>query len=1201
MSPNRLDGDGEGAIAHNKPISFTFDGKSYSGYVGDTLASALLASGVKLVGRSFKYHRPRGIVTAGSEEPNALVELRTGARREPNTRATVIELFDGLEACSQNRWPSLAWDLGAVNSLFSRLLVAGFYYKTFMWPAAFWERVYEPAIRRAAGLGRASLERDPDTYDRSYAFCDVLVIGAGPAGLAAALAAGRAGARVILADEDFLIGGRLNSDTREIDGRSGATWAKDVLAELRSLPEVRVMTRTTVFGAYDGNTFGALERVSDHLPVPPPHQPRQRLWKIVTRSTILAAGATERPIVFGDNDRPGVMLASAVRTYVNRFRVTPGRQVALFTSSDDGWKTVTDLRRSGVDVAALIDARADIAPDVLALARRHNVRLMLGAQVIGTNGGLRSIVVRDSEGRISRVSADTLAVSGGWNPNTALTTHLGGRPRWSDEIAAYIPGEVPRSMTVVGAAAGELSLSGALRAGTAAGREAALVAGFNPPPGDLWRADDEPAGCAPLWFVSDSRGKAFVDLQNDVTAQDIELAAREGYRSADLLKRYTTLGMATDQGKTSNLSGHAIMAALTGRSVVELGTITSRPPYTPVAIGAFAGAHRGMHFKPVRQTPGHQWAQEHGATFVEAGHWLRAQWFSAPGETGWKASVTREVNGVRNRVGVCDVSTLGKIDIQGADAAVFLDRVYANTFSTLPVGKVRYGLMLREDGFVMDDGTVAHIETGHYIVSTTTANAVKVMQHLEYARQVLWPELDVQLSSITEQWAQYAIAGPRSRELLESLLGDALDISGLAFPYMACAEFVWKGCSARLFRISFSGEMAYELAVPAALGDATIRWILSAGEPFGIVPYGTEALGVMRIEKGHVAANELNGTTTAGDLGLGRLLSAKKDFIGRVLAGRPALTAPDRTVLVGVKPVEPSKRLHAGAHFLSAGASATLENDQGFISSAAFSPTLGHWIALGFLTNGVSRHGERIRAHDPLRGTDIEVEVTHPVFYDPDGSRLTDNPPSMRSTRRPSASSRAVPIDTTSKPLVDTNAGVYIRQHVNLGIAKVVARRNGRNTLAQRLRVHFELDLPQTPSRVSNERAAVIGLAPGSWLVTLEENRDHALARSLQSSLGDCVSVCDQTDAYVVLSLTGPRVRETLAKLIPIDLHPRYFRPGDAAQTLAHHVSVILWRLEDIGEHQPAFELAMPRSFFSSLRQGLCQGGSSAALRPQLV
>jgi methylglutamate dehydrogenase subunit C len=991
--PNRL--AQSGLVNRSRSLSFQFDGGRYSGFEGDTLASALLAAGVKLFGRSFKYHRPRGILTAGSEEPNALVELRAGARREANTRATVAELFDGLDARSQNRWPSLAFDMGAINSLFAPIFVAGFYYKTFMWPAALWEKIYEPAIRRAAGLGRASAAADPDTYEKAHAFCDVLVVGAGPAGLAAALCAARAGARVILCDEDFLLGGRLNGERHEIDGVSGAAWTRQAEAELLGHPQARILRRTTVFGAYDAGisgarTFGALERVSDHLPIPPAHQPRQRYWKIVARRTVLAAGAVERPIVFGGNDRPGVMMASAVRTYVNRFGVTPGRHATLFTTSDDGWTTAFDLAAAGVRAAAIIDARSEVAPALMEAAKRIDTRVFCGAQVVDARGarGLQRITVREHGGRLSHVETDVLAVSGGWNPNVALCTHLGGRPRWSDAIAAFVPSEVPGGMAVVGAAAGAFSLADALRQGAAAGAAAAEATGFtlvkHPEP----RVAEELTAMQPLWCVSDSKSKAFVDFQHDVTREDVALAAREGFRSVELLKRYTTLGMATDQGKTSSINGHAIMAALTERSIPQLGTTTSRPPYTPVAIAAFAGAHRGKEFKPTRLTSGHAWARERGATFMEAGDWLRAQWFAAPGEADWLAIVTREVKAVRSKVGVCDVSTLGKIDIQGEDAAAFLDRVYINMFSTLPRGKVRYGLMLREDGVVMDDGTSARLAANHYLMSTTTANAAKVMRHLEHARQVLWPELDVQMVSVTEQWAQYAIAGPNARHLLERLLGHAIDVSNAAFPYLACAEFSWRGVRARLFRISFSGELAYELAVPARYGDAAIRAIMAIGEDFGIVPYGIEALSSMRIEKGHLAGNELNGTTTAADLGLGRMMSKKKDFIGRVLAQRPGLADPARPALIGIRAADKSQRLYAGAHFLALGAEVSLQNDQGYVTSVAFSPMLGHWIGLGLLMRGQERLGEHIRAHSPVRGGDVEVEVVAPVFFDPEGARL---------------------------------------------------------------------------------------------------------------------------------------------------------------------------------------------------------------------
>jgi sarcosine oxidase subunit alpha len=982
--------EGEGAIRRDRALCFTFDGKRYAGHPGDTLASALLAAGVRLIARSFKYHRPRGILTAGSEEPNALVELRTGARREPNTRATVVELFDGLEARSQNCWPSLRFDFGAINSSLSSLFIAGFYYKTFMWPAAFWEKVYEPVIRRAAGLGRASLEADPDTYEKAHAFCDLLVVGGGPAGLAAALAAGRAGARVIVCDEDFLLGGRLNGDRHLIDGTGGALWARQVADELASMPEVRVMTRTTVFGAYDGNTLGALERVADHVPAPAAHQVRQRLWKIVARRTVLAAGALERPIVFGGNDRPGVMLASGVRTYVNRFRVTPGHRTAVFTTCDDGWKTAFDLLDAHVEVPVIVDARRQIPAPLEKEAAHRSLRVMLGAQILDAHGarGVSGIDVRDERGRTIRIATDALAVAGGWDPNTALSTHLGGRPRWSDVICAHVPAELPRGMIAVGAAAGDFSLAGALRTGAAAGSEAACASGFEAAAWSPPRVDDEAVAGAPLWFVSGARGKAFVDPQHDVTTKDIAVAVREGFYSAELLKRYTTLGMGTDQGKTSALNGHALVAALTGRAPADFGTIASRPPYTPVAIGALAGVHRGPDFRPCRLTPSHRWAESMGATFVDLGEWRRAKAFPLAGEEDWKRTLVREVRGVRGGVGVCDVSTLGKIDVQGADACAFLERVYANTISTLPVGKARYGIMLREDGIVFDDGTVARLAPLHFALSTTSAHAVKVLQHLEHARQVLWPELDVQLASTTEQWAQFAVAGPRSRALLERLLAGVLDVSNAGFPYLACAEFQWQGQPARLFRISFSGELAYELAVPARRGEPAIRAIMTAGEDLGVVPYGMEALGTMRIEKGHMTGAELNGTTTAHDLGLGRMMSAQKDYIGRVLATRPGLSAPDRPALIGLKPSRLDARLTTGAHFLRLGAQPSLANDEGFISSVTFSPTLGHWIGLGFLKRGRDRIGEKARAHDPLTSGDVEVEIMNPVFYDPDGKRL---------------------------------------------------------------------------------------------------------------------------------------------------------------------------------------------------------------------
>ncbi|MFM8747422.1 MAG: sarcosine oxidase subunit alpha family protein, partial [Aestuariivirga sp.] len=834
-----------GLVDRAASLSFTFDGKPFTGLAGDTLASALMANGVHLMGRSFKYHRPRGVITAGAAEPNALVELREGGRKEANTRATMIELYDGLTATSQNRWPSLDFDVGAVTSLASSIFVAGFYYKTFMWPKSFWEKIYEPLIRRAAGLGTASRLPDPDKYEKAYAHCALLVIGSGPTGLMAALAAARAGERVILADEGARLGGSLLNEREEIDGKPGVDWAAGVLAELSSLPNVTLMPRTTVMGWFDGNVFGAVERVNDHVAEPDPYEPRQRYWRIMARRAVLAAGAEERPVAFGGNDVPGVMLASAMRAYANRYGVAAGRAVAVFANNDSAYRTARDLKARGVHVEAVIDSRADSRADSggIPVFRGRTVRDVLG------NKAVTGIELDDG----THLDCEALAMSGGWSPVVNLACHRGQKPRWDQSLLAFLPPDTGSAFTAAGSAAGKMLLSECLADGAAKG--AAGAAAIAVP-----RCRDESFAIAPLWWVKGSRGKAFIDYQNDATAKDLPLAAREGYRDVELAKRYTTTGMATDQGKLGNVNAIAILAEATGRSMDQVGTTTFRPFYTPVSFGAFAGPFTGHHFQPVRKTPLHDWAEELGAVFVETGLWMRSSWFPRAGED-WLASASREVLATRKGVGLCDVSTLGKIDVQGKDAGAFLDRLYCNTFSTLAVGKARYGLMLREDGIVYDDGTTSRLAEDHFVMTTTTANAAKVMAQMEFAHQALFPDLDVTYVSVTEHWAQMAVAGPSSRATLQKIV-DGFALNDTAAPYMAALEItVMGGIPARLFRISFSGEHAYELAVPADYGSMVARAVMQAGAEFGIVPYGVEALSIMRVEKGHVAGGELNGTT----------------------------------------------------------------------------------------------------------------------------------------------------------------------------------------------------------------------------------------------------------------------------------------------------------------------------------------------------
>ncbi len=995
MSPRRASSGGH--VDRSRKLRFSFDGKVLYGHPGDTLASALLANGVSVLGRSFKYHRPRGLVSAGIEEPNALVTLLRDGPREPNLPATMVELFDGLVAESQNRFPSLAFDFGAVNGLAGPILSAGFYYKTFMGPVIgplkgtrFW-MFCERFIRRAAGLGRAGGSPDPARYGRMNAFCDVLVVGSGPAGLSAAKAASGNGRRVILVEQDAAIGGSARWSAETIAGRPAADWAERMADDLDNAG-VTLLPRTTAWGYYDGNTVAALERVADHKAAAAPGEPRHRHWVIRAGKIVLATGATERPLVFPGNDTPGVMLAGAVERLAAGYGVLAGDRLAIFTNSDSAYRAAAAFAKAGGTVAAIVDIRAEISADARALAAATGAELLTGHAVVAAKGGkaLREIVVRPYDlatgatGAERRIAVDALGVSGGWSPAIHLASQAGGAPRWDDRLYAFLPPKPSQAWLGAGAFSGAFTTLEAIVEGDAAG---AAAAGATPSrePAPAVETPDLNVAPAPVIEVRGAAGKAFVDFQHDVTSADVRLAHREGFVSVEHLKRYTTLGMATDQGKISNVAGLAIMADALGKSVPDVGTTRFRPPFSAVSMGSLAAERHG-DLRPHRLSPMHDWHVERGAQFYAAGLWHRPMIYGGPGETVEQAYI-REARAVRDGVGMVDVSTLGKIAVQGPDAAAFLDRVYTNTFSPLPVGKARYGLMLREDGILFDDGTTWRLGEHDFLMTTTTANAGKVMQHLEYFLDVIWPDLRVTVTSVTDQWAGAAVSGPRSRDVLAACVeGTAVDDAAL--PFMGIVHGRIGDVPVMVCRLSFSGELAYEVYCGAGHGLAVWDALIVAGEPFGIVPYGLEALGTLRIEKGHVTGAEMDGRTTARDLHLGAMLSKKKPFIGSALMDRPGLIAGHRHRLVGLLSLD-GRPLAGGAHIVDRLAhGGAPDGSIGHITAACFSPALGRYIALGLVEGGKERHGTRAFVSDPLRGRYGPVEIVSHHFFDPDGSRM---------------------------------------------------------------------------------------------------------------------------------------------------------------------------------------------------------------------
>ena len=978
-----------GRIDRTRPIVIRFNGREVPAFEGDTAASALLASGIHVVGRSFKYHRPRGILSHGSDEPNALFDVdRGGNRRDPNNRAGVVEAFDGLALKSQNHWPSLALDIGEINNALGGVFVAGFYYKTFMWPKAFWKHVYEPVIRAAAGLGKSPTAPDPERYSQRHAHTEVLIAGSGPAGLAAALAASADPAqRVILCDEQAEFGGSLLHDlTSEIDGIPAQAWLERTLATLRGRSNVTLLPRTTAFGYFNHNHIALAERITDHLRQPDAKLPRERMWQVRAGRVVIATGAHERPLVFADNDRPGIMLADSMRVFVNRYAVLPGRQAVIATNGASAYRVALDLKRAGIDVT-IVDLRRDhdCGPEVTAVIH-VGIEVLNGHTVLGASGRGRVdglVVARlDDQGvpGAPRVLAcDCVGMSGGWTPAVHLFSQSRGKLRFDTGLDAFVPGTSVQTEQSAGSCRGTYDLAACLAEGARAGggtashAASATYTGFQPV-----RIMPAPLDQKPV--------KAFIDFQNDVTAKDIKLAVREGFESIEHVKRYTTTGMATDQGKLSNMNALGLVAGQLGRDIPAVGTTTFRLPYTPVSFGSFAGPHRGDLFDPARATPIHDWAVNHGARFEDVGLWKRAWYFPARGE-GMHAAVARETKAVRNSAGIFDASTLGKIEVAGPDAAEFMNRIYTNAWLKLEPGRCRYGLMLKEDGYVFDDGVVGRMTAELFHVTTTTGGAPRVLAHMEDYLQTEWPELKVHLTSITEQWAVIAVQGQRAREIIAPLVED-IALDDASFPHMAVRTGHIAGVPCRLFRVSFTGELGFEINVPADYGQAVWEAVNEAGRRFDITPYGTEAMHVLRAEKGFIIiGQETDGTVTPDDLGLSGLVGkAKRDFVGKRSLSRPDVVAGGRKQLVGLRTVDPSVVLDEGAQIVADPKQPIPMKMIGHVTSSFMSANVDRSIALALVADGRRRLGEKLHVTTP--DGFAEVAVAEPVFFDPEGVRL---------------------------------------------------------------------------------------------------------------------------------------------------------------------------------------------------------------------
>ncbi len=987
---------GRGRLTPARTARFTVDGASYTAIEGDTVASALLANGIHLVGRSFKYHRPRGILSAGPEEPNALLDVsRDAARRQPNVRATVQDVFDGMKVETQNRWPSLSFDIGGINDFLSPFFAAGFYYKTFMWPKAAWHGLYEPIIRRAAGLGVAPKEADPDHYASRFAHCDVLVVGAGVAGLTAALAAAETGARVILCDEQPEAGGSLHFDTgATIDGRNGYDWAQATAARLAALDNVTILTRTTAFGYYNHNFVALAERVTDHLAKPARGLPRERLWQVRAKKVIIATGAIERHMVFANNDRPGIMLASAARTYLNHFGVSVGAKVGVYTAHDSAYEAAFDLKRAGVTVPAIVDCREAPGEAVLAEARALGIEVLTGHSVTDTSGRLRvksMTVKRNGGGSARKIVVDALIMSAGWTPSVHLFSQSRGKLKFDTANDRFLPDIYAQEAVSVGACNGTDELQAAIDEAAAAGQVMAAGAGATGAAGAIPSGTNAFTWTGGMIGAAEGAGrehsvKAFIDFQHDVCAKDIRLAVREGMHSIEHIKRFTTNGMASDQGKMSNMHGLAIAAEMLGREIPQVGLTTFRAPYTPVTFGTLIGHSRGELFDPARKTPMHSVEAAHGADFEDVGNWKRAWYYPRAGES-MHAAVDRECRTVREVGGLFDASTLGKIEVVGPDAAEFLNLMYTNAWDTLKPGKCRYGIMTRDDGFVYDDGVVGRLAEDRFHVTTTTGGAPRVLHHMEDYLQTEFPHLKVWLTSTSEQWAVIAVQGPKAREIIAPFV-EGIDISAEAFPHMSVAEGKFCGVPTRLFRVSFTGELGFEINVPADYGASVLEALWARAQGLGACLYGTETMHVLRAEKGYIiVGQDTDGTVTPDDAGLSWAVSKKKsDFVGIRGLMRPDLVRDGRKQLVGLVTKDPKAVLEEGAQIVADPNQPKPMTMLGHVTSSYWSENCGRSIAFALVAGGRGRIGETL--YVPMADKTIAVEVTDMVFFDKEGGRI---------------------------------------------------------------------------------------------------------------------------------------------------------------------------------------------------------------------